>query len=299
MIHEPLTSARASARVANTLPSTLQGAGLGLRTPHLMQILRDQPDVPWFELLADNWLAPGGALPQQLEAIRANYPITFHCVGMSLGGTNPMDFDYLRRIRDLADRYEPIWISDHLCFTGIDGHNLHDLLPLPFTTQSLRHLADRIGRVQDFLGRRILVENVSSYLSYADSTLEEADFVAELVETADCDLLLDINNVYVNAINLGLDAQTYLKRMPLQRIREVHLGGHEVREGYLLDAHNHRVSESVWALYAEFIALAPATPTLIEWDKDIPAFEVLLEEAALARSIQQGIASESQEVLTA
>lgn len=277
----------------------IRGVGLGLRSPHIEGILRDLPEVPWFEVLADNHLAPGGLIPRQLAAVREHYPVTFHCVGMSLGGIDPLDMDYLASIRRLTREIDPAWVSDHLSFTRFGEHNYHDLLPLPYNGETLRHLVSRIGQVQDYLGRRILVENVSSYLTYRASDLEEADFVAELVREADCDLLLDVNNVYVNAANHGLDALAYLRRMPLERVREIHLAGYDIRDGYLLDAHNNKVTPPVWRLYEDFIRRCPDVPTLIEWDKDIPELEVLLAEARQAGEIMDRNFTAGREVVGA
>jgi hypothetical protein len=264
----------------------LSGTGLGLRSQHIDQVLTEHPPVPWFEILADNHTAPGGLVPRQLAAVRSNYPITLHCVGMSLGGTDPLDLAYLRGIRKLIDSYEPRLVSDHLCFSSHAGHQYHDLLPLPFTDESLQHVSQRIRQVQDILGMRILVENVSSYLSYRESTLSEYQFLAALTELADCDLLLDINNAYVNEVNHGIPASTLFDELPLERVREVHMAGFEDKRDYLIDAHNNRVAEAVWSLFGELMQKLPGVPVLIEWDNDIPALEVLLEEAARAEQIR-------------
>jgi uncharacterized protein (UPF0276 family) len=266
--------------------AVLAGTGLGLRSAHIARVLSERPPVPWFELLADNHTAPGGLIPRQLAAVRADYPITLHCVGMSLGGTEPLDMDYLRTIKRLIKTYEPVQVSDHLCFSSHASHQYHDLLPLPYTEEALQHVSDRIRRVQDFLGVRLLVENVSSYLTYRHSTLAEAEFLAALTESADCDLLFDINNAYVNQINHGAPADDFLKQLPLERIREIHLAGYEDKGDYLIDAHNNRVSDPVWALYADVVQQLPDVPALIEWDNDIPALEVLLDEAARAEAIR-------------
>lgn len=270
--------------------SHIRGTGLGLRAPHLAQILTERPVVPWFEVLADNFTA-GGLLARQLAAVRADYPITLHCVGMSIGACDALDFAYLRRLKRLIRDYEPAWVSDHVCFSSLGGRHYHDLLPLPYTEEALRHLSERIERIQDYLGQRILVENVSSYLRYRHSTLEEPVFIAALAERADCELLLDLNNVYVNQVNHGLDAQLYLQHLPRARIREIHLAGYEDRGDYLIDAHNHQVSAPVWALYKQWIQALPGTPTLIEWDHDIPAFEVLLQQAACANALASAAAA--------
>lgn len=264
----------------------LAGTGLGLRSAHIARVLSERPPVPWFEILADNHTAPGGLIPRQLAAVRADYPITLHCVGMSLGGTEPLDIGYLRTIKRLIQTYEPAQVSDHLCFSSHASHQYHDLLPLPYTEEALLHVADRIQRVQDFLGLRVLVENVSSYLTYRHSTLGEAEFLAALSDTADCDLLFDVNNAYVNEINHGAAAGDFLQQLPLGRIREIHLAGYEDKGDYLIDAHNNRVSDPVWALYADVIQQLPDVPVLIEWDNDLPALEILLDEATRAERIR-------------
>ena len=264
----------------------LSGTGLGLRSQHIDRVLTEQPPVPWFEVLADNHTAPGGLVPRQLAAVRSNYPITLHCVGMSLGGTDPLDLNYLRGIRRLIDSYEPILVSDHLCFSSHASHQYHDLLPLPFTEESLQQVSQRIRQVQDILDMRILVENVSSYLTYRESTLSENQFLAALTELTDCDLLLDLNNAYVNEVNHGIPASTLFDELPLERVREVHMAGFEDKGDYLIDAHNNRVAETVWSLFGELMGKLPEVPVLIEWDNDIPALEVLIDEANRAEQIR-------------
>jgi uncharacterized protein (UPF0276 family) len=264
----------------------LTGTGLGLRGTHIAQVLSECPSVPWFEVLADNHTAQGGLVPRYLTAIRADYPITLHCVGMSLGGTDPLDIEYLRSIKRLIRDYEPTHMSDHLCFSSHVSHQYHDLLPFPYTEEALRHVVERIRRVQDFLGVRILVENVSSYMIYRHSTLGEAEFLAALTEMSDCDLLFDVNNAYVNEVNHGASARDYLKHLPLDRIREIHLAGYEDKGEYLIDAHNNQVAEPVWTLYKDTIHQLPQVPVLIEWDNDIPALETLLQEAARAERLR-------------
>ena len=265
---------------------SLTGTGLGLRSAHIARVLSEQPPVPWFEILADNHTAPGGLIPRQLAAVRSDYPITFHCVGMSLGGTDPLDYNYLRTLKDLMQTYEPVQISDHLCFSSHASHQYHDLLPLPYTGEALRHVSERIRRVQDFLGVRLLVENVSSYLTYQHSALTEAEFLSALARDADCDLLFDINNAYVNEVNHGDPAGKFIKQLPLDHIREIHLAGYEDKGDYLIDAHNNRVADPVWALFSDVIRQLPDIPVLIEWDNDIPALDILLDEAARAEHIR-------------
>jgi uncharacterized protein (UPF0276 family) len=264
----------------------LTGTGLGLRSAHIARVLSERPPIPWFEVLADNHTAPGGLVPRQLAAVRADYPITLHCVGMSLGGTDPLDYKYLRTLKGLMLNYEPSQVSDHLCFSSHASHHYHDLLPLPYTEEALRHVSERVQRVQDYLGMRLLVENVSSYLSYRHSTLSEPEFLAALTEMADCDLLFDVNNAYVNEVNHGAPARDFLQCLPPGRVREIHLAGYEDKGDYLIDAHNNRVSEAVWMLFSDVIRQLPHVPVLIEWDNDLPALEILLDEAARAERIR-------------
>ena len=233
----------------------------------------------------DNHTAAGGRIAHELLAIREHYPFTLHCVGLSLGGIDPLDQQYLRTLKQMRQRYEPAWISDHLCFSSLDGTHYHDLLPLPYTEEAVQHIVRRIDQVQDYLGQRLLIENVSSYMTYRHSTLSEAEFIAAVCEEADCSLLLDINNIYVNEFNHGLSGIDYLDTLPLQRVGEIHLGGYEDKGSFLLDAHNNAVSEPVWQLYRQCMQRIPNTPTLIEWDNDIPDFAALRAEAASAQLI--------------
>lgn len=267
----------------------ISGVGIGLRSPHIAEILTQSPVVPWLELLADNHLAEGGLIPAQLEAIRELYPITLHCVGMSLASTEPLDKKYCQQIKGLARSVNAAWISEHLCFTSAGGMQSHDLLPIPYNQQSLTHCVDRILQIQDFLGERLVVENVSNYMAFKETDRSEIDFIIELAEKADCYLLVDVNNIYVNQINHGLDAHEYIDRLPLARIKEIHLAGYQQQENYLLDAHNSPVSQPVWALYQRLLQRKPDIPTLIEWDNDIPPLEVLLGEVAKAKNINDWV----------
>jgi len=269
--------------------SSINSAGIGLRTAHIDEILSHQPDVPWFEVLADNHTAAGGLIPAQLAAVRESYPLTFHCVGMSLAGTDPLDMNYLNTLKKLASDIEPAWISDHICFTRFGQHHSHDLLPIPYTLETLKHVSERILQVQDILGQGILVENVSSYIEFEQSDLSEAQFITELLKETDCRLLLDINNVYVSAQNHHFDAIDYLDALPLEFVQEIHLAGYDDQGDYLLDAHNNKVSEPVWSLYKHVITKIPNIATLIEWDNDLPEFTVLLREAEKASEIQQRV----------
>lgn len=266
----------------------IAGVGVGLRGPHLPWIAEHRPEVPWFEALADNHLRPAGLQWRQLELVRRDYPLTLHCVGMPLGGTDPLDRDYLARLRVLIERFEPAWVSDHVSFSSVDGRHFHDLLPLPFTEEALGHLSWRIEQVQEMLGRPILVENPSAYLRFAESTLPEAEFLNALCRRSGCGLLVDVNNAYVNQFNHGESARDFLARLDPQFVRQAHLAGFDDRGDYLLDAHNHPVSEPVWGLFAEFSRLFPGVPTLIEWDNDLPEFPVLMSEQQRAvRVIEQ------------
>ena len=262
----------------------VSGVGIGLRDPHFEQLMQHDHGVPWVELLTDNYLARGGVTPRQLERIAARFPVTLHCVGMNLGGTDPLDIKYLKTVRDISERVGAACISDHACFTAHAGRHYHELLPLPFDEQTLHHIARRIEQAQDVLGQRLVIENVSAYVRAA-APMTEAEFLGSLCEEADCDLLCDVNNLHVNQVNFGLDAQLALGALPLSRIREIHLAGSENRGPYLIDAHNHPVSEPVWALFRQLIRSTPDTPICIEWDNDIPDLEVLLEEVARAKRI--------------
>ena len=284
MMFAPSTDAPSGQTVACR---PISGCGIGLREPHLPHILETRPVVSWFELLTDNYLQANGPLWRQIERVRADYPLTFHGVGMSLGSANALDIDYLHSIRDLMRRFQPAWVSDHLAFTHIGEKHFHDLLPLPYTEEALDHVSDRTLRVQDILGITLVIENVSSYLQYQDSCMGEAEFLSELTQRTGCKLLLDINNVYVNANNHGFDAREFLRCIPYQRVHEIHLGGHDDRGDYLLDAHNNPVCDPVWELYDEVMQQWPHIPTLIEWDNDLPAFSVLEQQAQQASTIQQ------------
>lgn len=239
--------------------------------------------MEWFEAISENFMVAGGRPHEVIDRVREHYPVVMHGVSLSIGSTDPLNRSYLRDLAGLARRLEPAWISDHLCWTGVGGRNLHDLLPLPHTEEAVRHVAQRIREVQDFLGRRILVENVSSYFTYAESRLTEWDFIAAVAEEADCAILLDINNIYVNAFNHRFDARRYLDAVPAQRVVQFHLAGHADRGSYLLDTHDHPVRLEVWELYEYAVRRLGVVPTLIEWDDRIPEFAELAATAAEAR----------------
>ncbi len=238
-------------------------------------------------------MVAGGRPLEVLDAICARYPVVMHGVSMSIGSTDPLRRDYLRELRALARRVEPAWISDHLCWTGVGGRNLHDLLPLPYTPEVVGHVAQRIAHVQDFLERPILIENVSSYMAFADSTMTEWEFIAEIAERADCGILLDINNIFVSAFNHRFDARTYIDAIPVSRVIQFHLAGHSDHGTYLLDTHDHPVRDEVWDLYAHAVRRFGAVSALIEWDDNIPEFEVLMETANRARTIHQQVIAEA------
>ncbi len=264
-------------------------AGIGLRGDHYREIVDSRPEVGFLEVHSENYFGLGGTPHRYLERIRADYPLSFHGVGMSLGSVDPLDERHLRRLEELIDHYQPDLVSEHISWSSVGGRYLNDLLPLPFTEEALRHMAGRIEQLQDRLRRQILVENISSYLQFEHSTMPEWEFVAGLAERSDCSILLDVNNIYVNSQNHRFDPKRYLSAIPPDRVREIHLAGHTVKEfedgRILIDTHNHRVAAPVWQLYRDACAHFGPTPTLIEWDTDLPPLATLLEEAATAQYI--------------
>jgi len=262
---------------------SIQGVGLGLRTPHYHVIESTKPAVPWFEVLIDNYMQSGRLPLYHLGKIAQDYQLTFHGVGMSLGSADTLNMEYLAILKQRIKEFKPAWVSDHLCWTSIAGRHSHELLPLPYTDEAIKIVSDKIVRVQDYLGQRILIENVSSYLTYTDSLMMEWEFLNNIVSEADCDILLDINNIYVSAVNHQIDANAYLQSIPADRVREIHLAGYEDMGTHLLDTHSRPVYEPVWELYNTALARFGKVPTLIEWDNDIPEFDVLLAEAEKAR----------------
>ena len=261
------------------------GFGLGLRPKHYAAILASRPRVDWFEALTENYMVPGGAPLRWLDRIRERYPVVLHGVSLSIGGADPLDRGYLRQLKALAARVEPEWISDHLCWTGVDGRNLHDLLPLPYTDEALRHVARRVRAVQDALGRRILLENVSSYVAYRGSRMTEWQFLSALAREADCDLLLDVNNIYVSAFNHGFDPLDFLDGVPAARVRQIHLAGHEHAGDLIIDTHDAKVIDPVWRLYAEAVRRFGPVPAMIERDARIPPLAALVRELDRAREV--------------
>ena len=279
------------------LHTTLQGFGLGLRTEHLADFHPQRPaGVDWLEIISENFMVPGGKPLHHLDRIRADWPLVMHGVSLSIGGTDALDADYLRDLHALARRVQPAWVSDHLCWTGVQGRNLHDLLPLPLTEAALRHVASRVGQVQDLLGRRLVLENVSSYVRFAADEMSEHDFISALASRADCLLLLDVNNVYVNSVNHGFDARNYINTLPAERVVQIHLAGHSAGpDGLLIDTHDAPVCPAVWDLYAHTLRTVGWRPTMIERDDHIPALADLVAELHLARCIAADVATETAE----
>lgn len=269
------------------------GFGLGLRTDHYDAVIKQKPDVDWFEIISENYMVPGGKPLYYLDKIRQDYPMVMHGVSMSLGSSDPLNQAYLKDLKALIKRVEPQWVSDHLCWGGVHGQNLHDLLPLPYNEDTIAYVADRINQVQDTLGRQILIENVSSYVSYTASTMSEWEFLATLTERADCLILLDINNIYVSAFNHEFDALEYLNAIPIERVQQFHLAGHQNNGHYIVDTHDHPVIDPVWELYAHAVRRFGAVSTMIERDDNIPPLEELLAELDYARSIAKPILEES------
>jgi uncharacterized protein len=263
----------------------LSGFGLGLRTPHYEAILGEPHAIDWLEIITENYLVPGGKPLHYLERVRERFPLVMHGVSLSIGSTDAIDLEYLKSVKDLAARVEPHWISDHLCWTGVEGRNLHDLLPLPYTEEALRHVASRVGQVQDALGRQILLENVSSYLTFHASEMSEWEFFSEVAARADCNILLDINNIYVSSVNHAFDPVQYLQAMPKSRVRQFHLAGHSNMGGHLIDTHDHPIVAPVWDLYAQAVAQFGEVPTMIERDDNIPALSELVDELSVARAV--------------
>jgi uncharacterized protein len=276
-----VTLASATVPVTASRPIPAQ-AGIGLRSPHHAEFLARRPPVPWVEVHSENFFADGGRQLEVLDAVRRDYGVSLHGVGLSLGATDPLDPEHLRRLRRLVQRVEPALVSEHVCWSSADGIFLNDLLPLPYTHVALRHVAARISEVQEVLGRQILIENVSSYLEFAGAEMTEWDFLAQLARRAGCGILLDVNNIYVSAENHGFPAHHYLRGIPAELVGEVHLAGHTAVDGILIDTHSAPVTDAVWTLYRDAVRLLGSVPTLIEWDADLPTLDRLVAEAHTA-----------------
>lgn len=259
------------------------GLGVGLRTVHFDHILQESPQVDWFEIISENFMDSRGRPRYVLNQIAERYPVVMHGVSLSIGSTDPLNFEYLGKLKALADEIQPEWISDHVCWTGVAGRNTHDLLPMPLTEASLRHVVQRIRILQDFLERRFVLENPSTYVGFTGSTLSEWEFLARMAEEADCGLLLDVNNVYVSSVNHDFDPEEFIEAVPAARVVQCHLAGHTNRRTHLIDTHDGQVVDPVWDLYRLAHGLTGGVSTLLEWDANIPPFPVLHAEVLKAK----------------
>lgn len=272
------------------------GFGVGLRSVHYDYILEHFPPVDWFEVISENYLSRGGYSWYALEKVREKYRVVTHGVSLSIGSTDPLNFTYLERLKRLADTMDTPWVSDHICWTGVNGRNAHDLMPILYTEETLKHVVERIRIVQDFLGRRIALENVSTYVEFAASTMPEWEFIARMAEDADCGLLLDVNNVYVSSFNHKFDPYEFIDAIPADRICQYHLAGHTNKGTYIIDTHSDHVIDEVWDLYRYAHNRSGGRATLLEWDEDIPPFEVVHAEALKARNYREAQISSSEQV---
>lgn len=266
------------------------GIGIGLRTVHYQHILEHWPAVDWFEIISENYMNSRGRPQWMLDQIAERYPIVMHGVAMSVGSTDPIDYAYLDCLKALADRVNAVWLGDHVCWTGVAGRNNHDLLPIPLNEQTLAHVTQRVKAIQHYLGRPIVLENPSTYMTFVDSDMDEAVYIRELAEAADCGILLDVNNVYVSCRNHGWDAQQYLDAMPMDRVVQIHLAGHTDRGTHCIDTHDGPVIDPVWELYGQVHQRTGGRATLLEWDASIPPFEVVHAEALRARRFRDAAA---------
>jgi uncharacterized protein (UPF0276 family) len=263
------------------------GIGIGLRTVHFAHILAQRPAVDWFEVLSENFMDTGGRPLHVLDQITERYPVALHGVSMSIGSTDPLDREYLRKLKALAARTRARWVSDHLCWTGVMGRNVHDLLPMPYTEEALRHTVSRVRAVSDILERPLVLENPSSYVEFAASSMPEWEFLSRLAEDADCGLLLDVNNVYVSSFNHGFDPRTYIEGIPADRVVQYHVAGHTNKGTHIVDTHSDHAIAEVWELYRLAWRRTGPAATLYEWDEDIPPFEVVHAEALKARAYRE------------
>jgi uncharacterized protein (UPF0276 family) len=268
-----------------TLTHPSPGYGLGLRVEHYAEILSTDPAIDWFEALTENHLVPGGRPLHTLMRVRERFPVALHGVSLSIGSTSPLDLEYLAQLKALAKQVQPVWISDHLCWTGVGGKNLHDLLPLPYTQACVQHVASRVRTVQEILGCRLVLENVSSYVAFRESEMTEWEFLSAVAEESDCLILLDVNNVYVSSVNHGFDPHAYLGGLPAHRIQQIHLAGHERHPDYIIDTHDQPVDDAVWALYVAAVRRFGCVATSIERDANIPPLAVMEEELRIARRL--------------
>ena len=263
------------------------GFGIGLRSVHFDHILANNPEIDWFEVLSENYLDTGGRPLHVLDQIAERYPLVLHGVSLSVGSIDPVNFDYLAKLKALAKRIKAHWISDHLCWTGVTGLNTHDLLPMPYTYEALRHTISRVKIIQDFLEQPIALENASTYLEFAASTWPESEFLSTIAEEADCGILLDVNNVYVSSFNHSFDPEKYIDRIPSDRVVQMHLAGHTHKGTHILDTHSDYVIDAVWKLYRYAHGRLGGVSTLLEWDANIPEFDVVHGEALKARMFRE------------
>lgn len=261
------------------------GYGLGLRTEHYEEIFSIEPPIDWFEIISENFMVKGGRQLYHLDRIKEKYPLVMHGVSLSIGSTDPLNMDYLKDLKELEKRVKPKWISDHLCWTTFGGHNTHDLMPLPYNQETLKHVVERVKIVQDYLGRQILLENASSYVTYKASDMQEWEFIKAIAEEADCLMLLDVNNIYVSGFNHDFDPKTYIDHIPSERVWQIHLAGHENNGDFIVDTHDHPVIDEVWALYDYTLSKMGNVTTMIERDDHIPPLPELIKEIDRARKI--------------
>ncbi len=261
------------------------GYGLGLRTEHYEEIFSSEPPIDWLEIISENFMVKGGRQLYHLDRIKEKYPLVMHGVSLSIGSTDPLNMDYLKDLKELEKRVEPKWISDHLCWTTFGGHNTHDLMPLPYNQETLKHVVERVKIVQDYLGRQILLENASSYVTYKASDMQEWEFIKAIAEEADCLMLLDVNNIYVSGFNHDFDPKTYIDHIPSERVWQIHLAGHENNGDFIVDTHDHPVIDEVWALYDYTLSKMGNVTTMIERDDHIPPLPELIKEIDRARKI--------------
>jgi uncharacterized protein (UPF0276 family) len=269
------------------------GIGIGLRTAHYSYILENRPKVDWFEIISENYMLDGGRPMRVLDRILEDYPVVQHGVSMYFGNTDRPNREHLKRLKELVKRTKTPWLTDHLCWGSVDGRYTHDLLPLPYTTEAAQNAADKIREVRDFVEVPVAVENLSSYAEFRSSTMTEWQFVSEVVERADCGMLLDVNNIYVSSQNHGFDPYDYVNGVPIDRVAQIHIAGHSKLKDYLLDTHDHPVCDPVWALYEHAIKLAGPTPTLLEWDDKIPSFQEVQAEAKKAEKYIRGLTAQT------
>lgn len=269
----------------NKIDKPFLGYGLGLRTEHYEEIFSSEPPIDWFEIISENFMVKGGRQLYHLDRIKEKYPLVMHGVSLSIGSTDPLNMDYLKDLKELEKRVEPKWISDHLCWTTFGGHNTHDLMPLPYNQETLKHVVERVKIVQDYLGRQILLENASSYVTYKASDMQEWEFIKAIAEEADCLMLLDVNNIYVSGFNHDFDPKTYIDHIPSERVWQIHLAGHENNGGFIVDTHDHPVIDEVWALYDYTLSKMGNVTTMIERDDHIPPLPELIKEIDRARKI--------------